>query len=69
MKEDFGRSMVRLKQVQAKLTQEENSDYAQRAETLMSEMEQLRRAMIEIKADGRVHQDKLESSIARQSTI
>ena len=49
MKEDFGRSMVRLKQVQAKLTQEENSDYAQRAETLMSEVEQLRRAMIEIK--------------------
>ena len=43
--------LARLKQVQAKLTQE-NSDHAQRAKT------------IEIKVEGHVSQDKLESSIA-----
>ena len=42
--------MARLKPVQAKLTQE-NSDYAHRAETLMTKVEEPTRALIEIKAE------------------
>ena len=62
IKEDFGRSLAQLKQVHAKLTQE-NSDHAQRAEALMKKMEELRRGLINIKIEGRISQDKLELSI------
>ena len=61
--EDLGRSMAQLKQVQAELSQE-NSDHAQRAEVLMKEVEELRRGVLEMKTEGRVNQDKMETTMA-----
>ena len=62
-REDLGRSMAQLKQVQAKLVQE-NGDHAQRAEVLMKEMDEFRRGVIEMKMEGRINQDKMETSMA-----
>ena len=56
-------SSAQLKQVQAKLVQE-NGDHAQRAEVLMKEMDELRRRVIEMKMEGRINQDKMETSMA-----
>ena len=61
--EDLGRSMAQLKQVQAELSQE-NSDHAQRAEVLMKEVEELRRGVLEMKTEGRINQDKMETTMA-----
>ena len=55
--------MTKLKQVQAKLTQE-NDEHAQRAEVLLREMDVTRKGLIEMKMEGRISQGKLESSIA-----
>ena len=55
--------MAQLKQDQAKLVQE-NGDHAQRAEVLMKEMDELRRGVIEMKIEGRINQDKIETSMA-----
>ena len=52
-----------MKQVQAKLVQE-NGDHAQRAEVLMKKMDELRRGVIEKKMEGRINQDKMETSMA-----
>ena len=62
-REDSGWSMAQLKQVQAKLVQE-NGDHAQRAEVLMKEIDELRRGVIEMKMEGRINQDKMETSMA-----
>ena len=51
-REDLGRSMEQLK------------DDAQRAEVLMKEMDEFRRGVIEMKMEGRINQDKMESSTA-----
>ena len=61
--EDFGRSMAQFKQIQAKLA-EENNDFAQRAEVLVKEVEELRRELIDMKMEGRINQGKLETSMA-----
>ena len=61
--EDLGRSMAQLKQVQAELSQK-NSDHAQRAEVLMKEVEELRRGVLEMKTEGRINQDKMETTMA-----
>ena len=61
--EDLGRSMAQLKQVQTELSQE-NSDHAQRAEVLMKEVEELRRGVLEMKTEGRINQDKMETTMA-----
>ena len=55
--------MAQLKQVQAKLTQE-NCDHSQRAEALTKKLEELKKGLIIIKMEVRVSQDKLESSNA-----
>ena len=59
--EDFELSFAKLKQVQARFTQE-NDENAQRAELLKREMDEMRNDLVEIKMDGRINQDKLESS-------
>ena len=61
--EDLRRSVTQLKQVQAELSQE-NSDHAQRAEVLMKEVEELRRGVLEMKTEGRINQDKMETTMA-----
>ena len=54
IREDFGRSMEQLKQVQVKLAQE-NNNHVRQAETLVMEMETLRKEVSEIKMEGRVN--------------
>ena len=66
--EDLGRSMAQLKQVQAELSQE-NSDHAQRAEVLMKEVEELRRGVLEMKTEGRINQDKMETTMASVKSL
>ena len=63
IKEDFGKSLAQLKQVLAKLMQE-NNDHAQRAEVLMKEMDEMRKGLVEMQMEGPISQGKLESSIA-----
>ena len=43
---------------------QENNDHVQRAEVLVKEVEELRRELIEIKMEGCINQDKLETSMA-----
>ena len=62
-RKDLARSMAQLKKVQAKLVQE-NGDHAERAEILMKEMHELRREVIEMKLEGRINRDKMETSMA-----
>ena len=62
-REDLGRSLAQLKQVQANLVQE-NGDHAQPAEVLMKEIEELRRGVIEMKMEGHINQGKMETSMA-----
>ena len=62
IREDFGRNMEQLKQVQVKLAQE-NNNHVRQAETLVMEMETLRKGISEIKMEGRVNQGKIEASM------
>ena len=62
IREDFGRNMEQLKQVQVKLAQE-NNNHVRQAETLVIEMETLRKEVSEIKMEGRVNQGKIEASM------
>ena len=62
IREDFGRNMEQLKQVQVKLAQE-NNNHVRQAETLVMEMETLRKEVSEIKMEGRVNQGKIEASM------
>ena len=62
IREDFGRNMEQLKQVQVKLAQE-NNNHVRQAETLVMEMETLRKEISEIKREGRVNQGKIEASM------
>ena len=62
IREDFGRNMEQLKQVQVKLAQE-NNNHVRQAETLVMEMETLRKEISEIKMEGRVNQGKIEASM------
>ena len=55
--------MAQLKQVQAKLVQE-NSDHAQRFEFLVKEVEELRRGLIGKKMARCISQSELETSLA-----
>ena len=63
IREDFGRSMAQMKQIQARTAQEKN-DHVQPVEVLVKEVEELRRELIEIKMGGRISQGKLETSMA-----
>ena len=62
IREEFGRNMEQLKQVQVKLAQE-NNNHVRQAETLVMEMETLRKEVSEIKMEGRVNQGKIEASM------
>ena len=68
LREDFGQSVAQLKQVDAKLTQE-NKDHAQRAGVMVKEIDELRKGLIEIKMEGRSRQSKMDSSIASISDL
>ena len=63
LREDFGQSLTQLKQMQAKLMQE-NDEHAQRAEVLMKKT---RKGLVEIQMEERISQ--LESSIESNSDL
>ena len=67
-REDLGRSLAQLKQVQANLVQE-NGDHAQPAEVLMKEIEELRRGVIEMKMEGHINQDKMKTSMTSVKSL
>ena len=68
IREDFGRNMEQLKQVQVKLAQE-NNNHVRQAETLVMEMETLRKEISEIKMEGRVNQGKIEASMGSNKDL
>ena len=63
IREDFRRSLAKLTQVQSRLA-EENNEHALRDDAIMRDMDEMRRGLKEIQAEGRMSQERLEASIA-----
>ena len=63
IREDFQSSLAQLSQVQTKLARE-NNEHEMRADMIMRDMDELRRGLLEIKAEGRQNQGRLEASMA-----
>ena len=63
VREDFRNSLAQLSQVHSRLAQE-NSEHAMRADVIMRDMDEMRRGLLEIQAEGRQYQGRLEASRA-----
>ena len=63
IREDFQSSLAQLAQVQRKLARE-NNEHEMRADMIMRDMDELRRGLLEIQAEGRQNQGRLEASMA-----
>ena len=63
IREDFQSSLAQLAQVQTKLARE-NNEHEMRADLIMRDMVELRRGLLEIQAEGRQNQGRLEASMA-----
>ena len=63
IREDFQSSLAQLAQVQTKLARE-NNEHEMRADLIMRDMDELRRGLVEIQAEGRQNQGRLEASMA-----
>ena len=63
IREDFQNSLAQLAQVQTKLARE-NNEHEMRTDMIMKDMDELRRGLLEIQAEGRQNQGRLEASMA-----
>ena len=63
IREDFQSSLAQLAQVHTKLARE-NNEHEMRADMIMRDMDELRRGLLEIQAEGRQNQGRLEASMA-----
>ena len=63
IREDFRSSLAQLAQVQTKLARE-NSEHGMRADLIMRDMDEMRKGLLEIQAEGRQNQGRLEASMA-----
>ena len=61
--EDFKSSLTHLSQVHSRLARE-NSQHVMRADVIMRDMDGMRKKLLEIQAEGRQNQGRLEASMA-----
>ena len=62
-REDFRSSLAQLSQVHSRLARE-NSEHVMRADVITREMDEMRKGLLEIQAEGRQNQERLEASMA-----
>ena len=62
VREDFQSSLAQLAQVQTRLARE-NSEHEMRADMIMRDMDELRKGLLEMQAEGRQNQGRLEASM------
>ena len=63
MREDFRNSLAQLSQVHSRLSRE-NTEHVMRADVIMRDMDDMRKGLLEIQAEGRQNQGRLEASMA-----
>ena len=63
VREDFRNSVAQHPQVHSRLSRE-NTEHAMRADVIMRDMDELRKGLLEIQAEGRQNQGILEASMA-----
>ena len=63
VREDFQSSLAQLAQVQTRLARE-NNEHEMRADMIMRDMDELRKGLLEMQAEGRQNQGRLEASMA-----
>ena len=64
VREDFKNSLAQLSQVHTGLAKENKREQAMRAYAIMRDMDEMRRGVLEIQAEGRQNQGRLEASMA-----
>ena len=62
-REDFRNSLAQLSQVRSRLSRE-NTEHVMRADVIMRDMDEMRKGLLEIQAEGRRSQGRLEASMA-----
>ena len=62
-REDFRNSLAQLSQVHSRLSRE-NTEHVMRADVIMRDMDEMRKGLLEIQAEGRQSQGRLEASMA-----
>ena len=62
VREDFRSSLVQLSQVHSRLARE-NGEHAMRADAIMRGMDEMRKGLMEIQAEGRQYQGRLEATM------
>ena len=62
-REDFRSSLAQLSQVHSRLSRESN-EYVMRADVIMRDKDEMRKGLLEIQAEGRQNQGRLEASMA-----
>ena len=62
VREDFRSSLAQLSQVHSRL-ERENGEHAMRVDAILRDMEELRKGLMEIQAEGRQYQGRLEASM------
>ena len=60
VREDFRTSLAQLSQVHSRLARE-NGEHAMRADAIMRDMDEMRNGLLEIQAEGRQYQGRLEA--------
>ena len=63
VREEFQSSLAQLAQVQTRLARE-NNEHEMRADMIMRDMDELRKGLLEMQAEGRQNQGRLEASMA-----
>ena len=63
VREDFRTSLAQRSQVHSRLARE-NGEHAMRADAIMRDMDKMRKRLLEIQAEGRQNQVRLEASMA-----
>ena len=63
VKEEFRNSLAQLSQVHSRLSRE-NTEHVIRADVIMGDMDEMRKGLLEIQAEGRQSQGRLEASMA-----
>ena len=62
-REDFRNSLAQLSQAHSRLSRE-NTEHVMRADVIMRDMNEMRKSLLEIQAEGRQSQGRLEASMA-----
>ena len=68
VREDFRTSLAQLSQVHSRLARD-NGEHAMRAGAIMRDMDEMRKGFLEIQAEGRQNQGRLEASMASLNNL